>query len=757
MHCSELNEDEFLTAVRENEEYGVLVLDCDGIVTSWNKGAELMKGYKAEEVIGKSYAMFFSDEDQIAEVPKHLMLKALLEGKARSEGWRYKKNGRRFWANTSITPIYQSSALKGFLKITSDLGDLKETRLKFEKIFESDLLAIGISDMKTGQLIDVNKGFENLFGIEKKHAIGWTGIELGIWTEELRDKVFDALRGKNQISNFELTLKTKDGRDLYSVCTLRIIEVQGRKLNIFIVNDITDRILKEREILKSNTLFHSVFEKNPNPMCITSYPEGLIIKVNSSFLNILGYSEDEVIGKTSASLKFDVDQTNIDLRKQFHETGNIYNERARIRTKSNQILDVIFSAERIEVDGEIQGVSSFIDVTEQRLMEKELLVAKNTAETAAKLQEEFLANMSHEIRTPLSAIIGFSEVLKSKLDSTEDRELLKIVSDAGTSLLRIINDILDISKLDSGAMTFESHPFEIRDLLHTAEAMLAPKAKEKGIELEIACQCEVPDKLSGDSARLSQILLNLMSNALKFTVQGKVRVCCCCVDTTDDKYLLRFKVSDTGIGIPEHKISTIFERFKQAESSTSREYGGTGLGLSIVKQMIEMQGGTLSVTSEVGKGSVFEFTIPYARYRVQAPIQETPEPDLDVLKGMKILLVEDNNLNIKLIEHIFKPFQVNMVKALNGQEALDNLKSNEYDLILMDIQMPIMDGYDATINIRHVLGLHTPIIAMTANAMPGERDKCLSLGMTEYVSKPIDTKVLFRTINSVIKQFGRAA
>lgn len=757
MHCSELNEDEFLTAVRENEEYGVLVLDCDGIVTSWNKGAELMKGYKAEEVIGKSFSMFFSDEDQVAEVPKHLMLKALLEGKARAEGWRYKKNGRRFWANTSITPIYQSSALKGFLKITSDLGDLKETRQKFEKIFESDLLAIGISDMQTGQLIDVNKGFENLFGFEKKNAIGLTGIELGIWTEELRDQVFEALRGKNQISNFELTLKTKDGRDLYSVCTLRIIEVQGRKLNIFIVNDITDRILKEREIVRSNKLFHSVFEKNPNPMCITSYPEGLIIKVNSSFVNILGFTEEEVIGKTSASLNFDVDQINKDLRKQFYETGNIYNESIQLRTKSNQILDVIFSAERIEVDGEYQGVSSFVDVTALRAMEKELVVAKTTAETAAKLQEEFLANMSHEIRTPLSAIIGFSEVLKSKLDSTEDRELLKIVNDAGTSLLRIINDILDISKLDSGAMTFESHPFEIRDLLHTAEAMLAPKAKEKGIELEISCQCEVPDKLSGDSARLSQILLNLMSNALKFTVQGKVRVCCCCVDTTDDKYLLRFKVSDTGIGIPEHKISTIFERFKQAESSTSREYGGTGLGLSIVKQMIEMQGGSLSVTSEVGNGSVFEFTIPFARYRVQAPIQETPEPDLDVLKGMKILLVEDNNLNIKLIEHIFKPFQVNMVKALNGQEALDNLKSNEYDLILMDIQMPIMDGYDATINIRQNLGLLTPIIAMTANAMPGERDKCLGLGMTEYVSKPIDTKVLFRTINSVIKQVGRAA
>ncbi len=749
MFANNLNEAQFIQAVKDNDDYAVLVLDPNGIITTWNSGAEKMKGYTADEVIGQSFSIFFSADDRLEKTPEKLLRTAVTQGKSRTEGWRYTKNGRRFWANSSLTPIYLEKEVVGFIKITSDMGDLRETRQKFERIFDSDLLAVGISEMDSGKMLEVNQGFEKLFGFTKEEVVGKTGIEMGIWGPEMRDLVFDILRSKRKVSNFELKLTGKGGKVIHSVCTLRTIEVSGKMRNIFIVNDITDLKLNEQKLAKSQVLFQTIFERNPTAMCITNVSNGIFVQVNDSFLKHLGYTRDEVIGKNPHALNlYGLDQHN-HLQKVFEETGSLYNEQTRIQTKSGDVLDILFSTEIIDVDGEMRALSTFNDVSAQRKLELELVVAKEEAESAARMQEEFLANMSHEIRTPLSAIIGFSEILNKHENTPEDQDLLRIVNDAGTSLLRIINDILDISKLESGSVSFETNPLDIRQTLHSIEVMLSQKAQDKGLNLSLSIDDRIPNLVGGDQARLSQILINLMGNAIKFTHSGSVQVKVKLDGSDELQHRITFEVIDTGIGIPEHKKESIFHRFKQAESSTSREYGGTGLGLSIVKRLIEMQGGTLSVLSEIGTGSTFIFTLPFLKNNASSVAVEN-EPNALLPEGLKVLLVEDNMLNVKLLQHILKDHQVCLHTVFNGAEALYTLKNNSYDVILMDIQMPLMDGYQATKEIRQNLQLQTPIIAMTANAMPGERDKCLALGMTDYLSKPIDTQLLKRKINSVL-------
>jgi signal transduction histidine kinase/CheY-like chemotaxis protein len=385
--------------------------------------------------------------------------------------------------------------------------------------------------------------------------------------------------------------------------------------------------------------------------------------------------------------------------------------------------------------------------------------AKEKAEESTKLKEAFLANMSHEIRTPMNAIIGFSDILyRGKLEDKE-KEYVRTIKLAGENLLTIINDILDISKIEAGMMTFEEHAFSVKEIFKSLNAMLMGRAKEKNLELSFQSDDNVPDNLLGDPTRLSQILINLTGNAIKFTPKGTVQVNVKVLKNenlpaealrthADETILLEFSVTDTGIGIPPDKLEHIFERFHQADSNTTRKYGGTGLGLSIAKQLVELQGGILSVKSEDKVGSVFSFYIPYKKSKqaqVASEIIEKKYSMKDLIK-LNILLVEDNNLNIKLISSLFSEYSLKVQVAENGSVGIEKLKENKFDIILMDMEMPVMNGYDATTFIRKDLKNDIPIIAMTAHAMAGERERCLSLGMNDYISKPINATLLFDKI-----------
>jgi len=507
----------------------------------------------------------------------------------------------------------------------------------------------------------------------------------------------------------------------------------------------------------------SLIEASLDPL-VTISSKGKITGMNAATVNITGIAREKLIGSDFLNY-FTEPQKARDIYKEIFAKGFVIDSPLTIRHKDGKLTDVLFNGSVYKDDKEnVLGVVVVArDITDQKLFENELIEAKKKAEKATKIAEEsnqlkesFLANMSHEIRTPMNAIIGFSDILNKRKLGVQEKEFVTIIKSAGENLLKIINDILDISKIEAGMMTFDEDNFSVKEIFKTLNGMLFGKAKEKNIELVFSWDKNVPDTIIGDQTRLSQIIINLVSNAIKFTNEGSVKVEGK-VDKIDDKRVfIKFLITDTGIGISENKLAAIFERFQQAESHTARKYGGTGLGLSIAKLLIELQGGKLFVKSELNQGSVFSFSIPYKRSTkaLEAVVQEEKRYNMKELGKLNILLVEDNQLNVMLIKSLFSENNLKLATAENGKIGIELYKSNKerteltkhFDIILMDMEMPEMNGYEAVDIIRNELKSNIPIIAMTANAMAGEREKCLDLGMNDYISKPIDSALLFEKI-----------
>lgn len=368
------------------------------------------------------------------------------------------------------------------------------------------------------------------------------------------------------------------------------------------------------------------------------------------------------------------------------------------------------------------------------------------AQQASMEKDRFLTNMSHEIRTPMNAIIGFTDLLEQTELSAVQQNYLRSVKLAGENLLSIINDILDFAKIESGKLTLEQQPFSLQQTIEGVFSLLKVKAEEKSLHYDLLYP-PLPPLVLGDSLRLAQILINLVGNAVKFTEKGGVTMAITMLEEDDQHCRLRFCVRDTGIGIPEHKLDSIFERFTQASDEVSRRFGGTGLGLSIAKNLVEIQGGTIDLQSKVGEGSAFCFELSYPK--VQQPVVSLAGLSSQTLRSVhqaRILLCEDNVLNQRLAENVLTRFGFQVEIAENGRIGLDKIRQNAYDLILMDLQMPEMDGYATTQAIRYELRLPVPIIAMTAHLLPKEKERCLQIGMDDYIPKPFKQSELFEKI-----------
>lgn len=385
---------------------------------------------------------------------------------------------------------------------------------------------------------------------------------------------------------------------------------------------------------------------------------------------------------------------------------------------------------------------------------KQLEIAKNNAEQSEKVKEAFLANMSHEIRTPLNAIIGFSDLMKQSNLDKQQIEHINIISTASKNLLVIINDILDLSKIDNEKLLLEEKAFSIREVIGNVIKLNNQTAQSKDLKLITTIDSTLPQAILGDPTRLAQVLVNLIGNAIKFTNKGQITVEVLLEKTVDENVTISFSVKDTGVGIPRNKFKTIFKRFSQAESSTTREYGGTGLGLSIAKKIVEIHDGKIGVTSELDKGTTFKFKITYP---IVSESDISTQSDLDVrkdisLSGVRVLLVEDNEHNQILAKNYLNNYNALIDLAENGEVAIEKVKQHEYDCILMDLQMPKVDGYEATNFIKNKLKKHVPIIACTAHSLAEEKAKCMALGMSEYLSKPYSEQQL---VNVILKVMGR--
>ncbi len=378
--------------------------------------------------------------------------------------------------------------------------------------------------------------------------------------------------------------------------------------------------------------------------------------------------------------------------------------------------------------------------------------AKGIAENALQSKQQFLSNMSHEIRTPMNAILGFTKVLLKTDLAPKQKEYLDAIKISGDGLLVLINDILDLAKTDAGKMTFEEKPFKIEFSISTMHQVFDLKIKEKNLELVKEYDNKIPVVLLGDAVRLHQILLNLLSNAIKFTAKGKITVAVRLLHEDKEKVTIDFAITDTGTGIPEDKLESIFENFQQATISTSSTFGGTGLGLAICKQLVEKQGGSILVKSKVDEGSTFSFTLSFLKTNEESK-KESGEVELDKeIKDIKILVVEDIKLNQLLMKITLDDFKFKYDIADNGKIAIEKLQTETYDIILMDLQMPIMNGFEATEYIRNTMKSKIPIIALTADVTTVDVEKCKAVGMNDYVSKPLDQQILHTKIIELLNQ-----
>jgi signal transduction histidine kinase/CheY-like chemotaxis protein len=431
-------------------------------------------------------------------------------------------------------------------------------------------------------------------------------------------------------------------------------------------------------------------------------------------------------------------------------------------SKAGQEIYLLYKNYRREEPGLEPYVIGFSqDITDRIKMEKELRFTKQLTDEIARAKESFLAHMSHEIRTPMNGILGIASLLnKTQLD-TQQRNYLQLIQESANNLLVIVNDILDLEKIVAGKLQLETIPFKIVDKIATTIQSFIYRAEEK--ELGLIFQNFIPAELvvRGDPYRLSQVLNNILSNALKFTETGHITIATGIREHTEDNAVIEISISDTGIGIVKERLSTIFEPFEQADATISRKYGGTGLGLAICKNMVEMQNGELLCASEEGKGSTFTIRLPY-----QISIEEEKdnevrqEIDYKSLGPRKVLVAEDVELNQFLARHILESWDFEVVIAGNGLEALDRLGKEEFDCILMDVQMPEMDGIEATHHIRSLsdpIKANIPIIALTANALKGDSEKYLAAGMTDYLAKPFDEERLFRVISRNLASIATAS
>jgi PAS domain S-box-containing protein len=519
--------------------------------------------------------------------------------------------------------------------------------------------------------------------------------------------------------------------------------------------DITERKRFE-EALKTNEEKYRGIIANMNLGLMEMDPGGRIVFANQTLLHMTGISEQEIIGYDA--MNFLADSSINDVKKRMRQRKFGVSEAYVVQVSINgrQGWWFVSSAPRFGAAGEHKGsIVICLDISSQKKLEEDLIKAREQAEMLARTKETFLANMSHEIRTPMNAIIGMGNQLSKTALTGQQQIYLTTIKTAAENLLVIINDILDLSRIEAGKLSVEKIPFEPAKVLAHAMQVLMHKAEEKGLKLTNACNdTRMAPVLIGDPHRINQVLLNLISNAIKFTEKGSVDIVCEIIHDDPDTQTVQFSIIDTGIGMDPEFVARLFDKFSQEYESISRKYGGTGLGMSISKELVELMGGSIEVMSKKGEGTTIKFDLLFSKGNISDVAEiKTPMISEEFLQGKCILVTDDNEMNRLVAATILESYGATILEAGDGEEAVQKALASNPDLILMDIQMPVMNGYDATRELRRKQS-SIPIIALTANAIKGEQEKCLHAGMDDYIAKPFKEDELMHLLAKWIKPGG---
>ena len=553
---------------------------------------------------------------------------------------------------------------------------------------------------------------------------------------------------------FENELTRQDGRVFPVEIVANYVKLNDRELNCSFVRNISERKRVEKKLWLLNHVFYSSIAAKS-----IAGLDGVITEANDAFLNTWGFhSKDEVVGRPIAYFFNDPDDA-ADILCALNKTGRWEGEFSAKRGDGSGFIAYGLATQVRDRDGQmIAYQSACMDITEQKRNAAELAQAKEAAEAANQAKSEFLANISHEIRTPITGIMGMAQLLELTELSTDQKQYLEAIQLSSDNLLNLINDLLDLSKIEAGKIELERTAFSLRGSINDLLRTQISQIHAKGLTIRTDIPAGIPDHLTGDQLRLKQILLNLVSNAIKFTDKGGIDISVALEERQHDTALLRFSVADTGIGIKPKVLAKIFEPFTQADTSTTRNFGGTGLGLAICTRLVDLMGGSINVTSTEGVGSTFQVVIPFAVNDLQIERQENKE----VLQSLawegpplNILLAEDHEVNRKLFVLLLQQAGHTLETAANGREAVGKWEKNNFDIILMDVQMPETDGIEATRTIREremETEGHIPIIALTAHALREDQENFLGQGFDGYVSKPLNLTALKEQMRHCLKR-----
>lgn len=663
----------------------------------------------------------------------------------------------------SFIPIWNDGNYEGHLWVYSDITEkitankkMEDLRIFYEKILDNIPSDIAVFDKDHHYL------YVNPRGIKDTELRNWIIGKKDEDYAKLRDKpksifenrrkLFNNIIKSKELKSWEEELKQPDGSSKYILRNLYPLLNNQNDVELVIGYgvDITDIKIIQQQKEESEKRYKEIIE-NSLAIITTHDMDGKFLNANPMILKTFGYTDDEFIGHSLTDFMVEEDKNLFN--KIYLEKIKINKEATgifRVLHKDGHIVYTLYNNYLKEEKGKEPYVIGFaVDISKRILVEKELKKAKRVTEELAKAKHNFLANMSHEIRTPMNAIMGMSRQLsKSKLND-EQKSYLDNISNASENLLVIINDVLDLAKLEAGKLTIEKIGFELKLVIEKALKVMMHKAEEKGIELDFTFfDPKISPILIGDPFRINQILLNILSNAIKFTQVGSVRISCRVIDFDETQQEIEIKVVDTGIGMEQSFLKNLFQKFTQEYKTIPKNYGGTGLGMSITKSLVNNMNGEISVESQKNFGTEISIKIKFKKgTEVDLPKKDTEFISIKNLKGKKILVVDDNLLNRMVATFILKEYEINYAEASDGLEAFNYLKENDCDLVLMDIQMPVLNGLLSTKAIREELKLKIPIIALTANAIKGEKERCLEAGMTDYLSKPFEEKQFLQKIS----------